>query len=230
MVGYQQIEIPNVDLVLFTPTFKGVGGGLDLTTIKIVDETGAEFDPYDAISVQVMDNTGAYTDYYSYSPAFYSTGWGYNGADVNAGDVVIDPGEAFCVNNASGQKVFLVVNGEVDLINKNYVPNQDYVLWGNSTPISIDITDIKLVDAEGNEFDPFDSVSLQVMDETGAYTEYYSYSPAFYTYGWSNSGTEVSPTEFVIKPGQSFCVNNASGQDFYIKLPKPTTYTLPVAE
>lgn len=219
-----------MDYVLFTPTFKGVGSELDLTSIKMIDENGDEFDPYEGVTVQVMDEDGNYTDVYAYSPAFYTHGWALDGVEIAPGEVTIPVGRAFCVNNACGQKVYLSVAGEVDLLNKNYIPNIDYVLWGNSTPISIDLTDVKLVDENGDEFDPYEGVTLQVMDEDGNYTDVYAYSPAFYTNGWALDGAEVKPTDFVINPGQSFCVNNACGQAVYIKLPNPTSYTLPKAE
>lgn len=229
-MGYQNVEIPAVDFVLFTPTFTGITGGIDLTEITMADSTGADYDPFEMVSIQVMDETGAYTDAYTYSPAFYTHGWALNGSEIAPGDVVITAGRAFCVNNSIGDVVYMRVRGQVDLVNANLIPAIDFVLWGNASPVAVDLTDITMTDTEGADLDPFEMVSLQVMDETGAYTDAYTYSPAFYTYGWALDGVEVEPGDMVLQPGQSFCVNNSLGQALYFKGPNPAKYTLPTKQ
>ena len=67
IVGYQIIKVP-AGFTLFTPTFNGVAGELDLTTISICDENGADLPLYNEVGIQKMDASGAYLDTYGFCP------------------------------------------------------------------------------------------------------------------------------------------------------------------
>ena len=163
-VGYQLIPVPS-GYSLFTPTFKDVAQtSIDLTTIVLCDADGQELDNYNEVGIQKMDDTGAYLDTYSYATGF---GWNVDYESIAAGDVVFSLGEAVCVNNDSGDTVYLRVAGEVDMVNQNAI-GTGYVLWGNSTPVAIDMTAVGIVDENGDELDTYNEIGLQKMDDTGA--------------------------------------------------------------
>lgn len=203
-VGYQQVPvIPG--FVLFTPTFKGVGSdGLSLSDIKIVKSDGTASAVMGGVLAQKMDDTGAYLDTYS-----YIEGYGWYGAEAG---VTIKTGEAICVNNGQGETVYFLVSGEVDMVNKNAVPT-GFVLWGNSTPVEIDLSEVTIVKEDGSASTVMGSVLAQKMDETGAYLDTYSYIEG---YGWY--GAEAGVT---LAPGESLCLNNGSGETVYLKVPSP---------
>ena len=102
-VGYQTIAVP-AGYNLFAPTFKGIVSELDVTTIKVCDSTGAELDLFNDVTFQKMDDTGAYLDGIAFSPTF--GGWNIDFAAIEAGDFILQPGEAGCVDNESGDTVY----------------------------------------------------------------------------------------------------------------------------
>ena len=204
VVGYQQVPV-TTGFVLFTPTFKGIGvDSMNLSDIKIVKADGSASEVDSTVSVQKMDDTGAYLDSYT-----YIEGYGWYGAE---GGVTIKTGEAICVNNDSGETVYFRVAGQVDLVNKNAVAT-GFVLWGNSTPVTIDLWDVKIVKADGSASEVDSTVSAQKMDDTGAYLDSYTYIEG---YGWfgAEGGVELAP-------GESCCLNNDSGETVYLKVPSP---------
>ena len=219
IVGYQLIPVQE-GYVLFTPTFKGVDGNLDLTSIEICDSEGNILDDvYSMVGVQKMDETGAYLDVYSYDYDTYK-GWEGSGSAVEKGDVSFTVGETICVANEYGDTVYFRISGEVDLVNKNEI-GEGYVLWGNSTPVAVDLTDIQIVDIEGNVLDDiYSMVGVQKMDETGAYLDVYSYDYDTYR-GWEFGGDAIEEGDFVLQPGEAVCVANEYGDTVYFKLPSP---------
>ena len=215
VVGYQIIKVP-AGFTLFTPTFKGVAGELDLTTISICDENGADLPLYNEVGIQKMDASGAYLDTYGFCPDV--GGWNVDFAAIEAEDVTFKVGETMCVANDSGADVYFKVSGEVDLINKNLV-GQGFVLWGNSTPVEIDLTEVSVVDAEGNELPLYNEVGVQKMSADGAYLKGYGFCPD--VGGWNIDFAAIEKGEFTLKPGEAVCVANDCGQDVYFKLPSP---------
>ena len=105
MVGYQKIAISENTFSLFAPTFKGVGKTLDLLSIKLVDASGEEVESVNALSIQVMNDDGSYGDYYEYFTAL--GGWCVDNVPVEEGEVTVNPGDAFCVNNEVGAGCYL---------------------------------------------------------------------------------------------------------------------------
>ncbi len=166
--------------------------------------------------MQKMDDTGAYLDGIAYSPTF--GGWNIDFAAIEAGDFTFKPGETVCIDNESGDTVYLQVSGAVDLINLNQIA-QGYVLWGNSTPVPVDFTEVSVVDAEGNELDLFNDVTFQKMDDTGAYLDGIAFSPTFG--GWNIDFAAIEAGDFILQPGEAGCVDNESGDTVYFKLPSP---------
>ena len=206
--------------VLFTPTFTGIGGELDLASIEICDSEGNILDDvYSMVGVQKMDDEGAYLDIYGYDYDSYA-GWECGGTPVENGIVTFSVGESLCVNNVHGDTVYFRISGQVDLVNKNEV-GEGYVLWGNSTPVAVDLTDIQIVDVEGNILDDiYSMVGIQKMDDEGAYLDIYGFDYDSYS-GWECGGAAVEEGDFVLQPGEAVCVNNVYGDTVYFKLPSP---------
>ena len=223
IVGYQLVEVPNVDYGLFTPTFKGVGGDIDLSDIKLCDADGNIHQSDFSFSIQVMDEQGAFDGCDWYDWVSYEEGWLLNGEDlITAGDVTIPAGRAFCFANSTGEVVYLKVSGEVDLVNMNEIPNVDYVLWGNSTPVAIDLAALKLVDVNGDVHQSDFSFSIQVMDEQGAFDGCDWYDWVSYEEGWLLNGEDlITAGDVTIQPGEAFCAANSTGEVVYLKLPSP---------
>ncbi|MBP5284739.1 MAG: hypothetical protein ILO34_01360 [Kiritimatiellae bacterium] len=206
--------------VLFTPTFTGISGNLDLASIEICDSEGNILDDvYSNVGIQKMDADGAYLEVYGYDYDTYR-GWECGGSAVETGDVTFSVGESLSVNNDYGDTVYFRISGQVDLVNKNEV-GEGYVLWGNSTPVAVDLTDIQVVDVEGNVLDDvYSNVGIQKMDDEGAYLEVYGFD--YDTYGgWECGSVEVEAGDFVLQPGEAVCVANDYGDTVYFKLPSP---------
>ena len=201
IVGYQNVPV-DTGFVLFTPTFKGIGGEMPLSDIVIVAEDGSPSTVMGGVLVQKMDASGAYLDTYAY---FEGMGW------IGADGVTIKPGEAICVNNAEANTVYFRVSGEVDLVNKNKV-GQGFVLWGNSTPVTVNLSDITIVDADGNELPIVGEIAAQKMDASGAYLDSYIY---FAGMGW------MGADGITLTPGESLCINNTGMVDVFLKVPSP---------
>ena len=202
VVGYQQVPV-TTGFVLFTPTFKGIGvDSMNLSDIKIVKADGSASEVMGSVAVQKMDSAGAYLDSYLY---FEGIGW------TDSDGVTIKTGEAICVNNDAGETVYFRVAGQVDLENKNAV-DSGFVLWGNSTPVTVDLEDVTIVKADGTASEVMGSVAAQKMDDTGAYLDAHLY---FEGIGWTDAAG------ITLAPGESLCINNDSGETVYLKVPSP---------
>lgn len=215
IVGYQLIKVP-VGYTLFTPTFEGVNGELDLTSIQICDENGAELSLINEVGVQKMDSAGAYFDLYGYCPD--AGGWNLDFVAIETGDITFKNGETVCVANDSGADVYFKVSGQVDLVNMNKI-GTGFVLWGNSTPVKIDLTKVSVVDADGNELPLINEVGVQKMDSDGAYRDLYGFCPD--AGGWNLDFAAIEEGDFTLEPGEAVCVANDYGQEVYFKLPSP---------
>ena len=215
---------------ILTPTFKGIAKDFDLTDIQICDENGNILeDVYSQITIQKLDEGGYYLDSYSFDHESYPTyGWvnDVTGDEVNPSDYTFKVGEAISINNTSyGSVVYFKVSGEVDLVNKNEI-NEGFVIWGNSTPVTIDLTDIRMVDESGAVLeDVYSQITIQKLDEGGYYLDSYSFDHESYpTYGWVNdvTGDEVEPDDYKLAPGEAVSVNNTSyGSKVWFTIPHP---------
>ena len=89
----------------------------------------------------------------------------------------------------------------------------------NGVVDELDVTTIAVCDADGNELDLFNDVTMQKMDDTGAYLDSIAYSPTFG--GWNVDFTAIAEGDFVLQPGEAGCVGHESGAEVYFKLPSP---------
>lgn len=163
-----------------------------------------------------MDASGAYFDLYGFCPDV--GGWNLDFTSIETGDITFKNGETVCVANDYGEDVYFRVSGQVDLINKNKV-GTGFVLWGNSTPVSIDLTEVSIVDADGNELALYNEVGVQKMNSEGAYFDLYGFCPD--VGGWNLDFTAIEVGDFTLEPGEAVCVANDYGEDVYFKLPSP---------
>ena len=203
---------------LFTPTFKGLNAKLDLTEIEICDSTGTVLaDMSNELTIQKMNDEGTYLTMYGYSPE--DGGWNIDYEPIEFGDVDFEVGESICVYNDWGSTVYFRVSGEVDLVNMCTV-GTGFVLWGNATPVSIDLTDVSICDSEGNILNEMSNeVTVQKMNEEGTYLTMYGYSPE--DGGWNIDYEPIEKDDFTLAPGESCCVYNDWGESVYFKLPRP---------
>ena len=144
-------------------------------------------------------------------------GW-TNGKTLQTG-VTLKNGEAVCVNNTSGAAVEFRSSGEVDLSPVSAEIGEGFSLYGNMTPVTIDINDMKVYVGD-TELQDNNVVVLQKMNEDGLG----DYSATVYKYradkgGWTNGKT--LQTGVTLAPGEAFCINNTSGKTITLKFPSP---------
>lgn len=109
IVGYQDVPIANQQFSLFAPTFKGVGGALDLQNVKVVNADGTPAD-YFAIVLQTMDENNAFDGETCATYTWDGTGWlNSEFAPIEKGAVNVQPGNAFLVGNNMGVELFFKV-------------------------------------------------------------------------------------------------------------------------
>ena len=218
-----------------TPTFKNIDEtSFDLTDVIPLRNDGEVFGTAmatrcnGAIKINKINAAGNYTTTYSYFYTSSKIGW-YAGDDaVEKGAVQFSSGEAMLVNNGyKGVSVLFRVAGAVDLINKNLVP-AGYSLFGNSTPTSIDLTNVEMLNNEGEVFGTSmatrcnGAIKINKISDAGNYTTTYSY---FYTsgkQGWYAGDDAVTAGSVTFEPGEAFLINNGyKGVSVMMKLPSP---------
>lgn len=208
VVGYQQIAVLE-GFSAFTPTFKNVTEAeYSMDDILVVDGDSYAGQVY----LQVMDDQGDYGESFTYWGS--TLGWF---SDTAAEKPTLKPGQSLCVNNVTGSTIYFQVSGEVALENKNMIP-VDLYLWGNATPVDVDLNDVKVVDVDGEINDAVaGNVFFQLIDESGSgdYGDTFTYWGS--DIGWYSDVIEV-PT---LAPGQCGCVNNTTGDTVYFKVPSP---------
>ena len=201
---------------------------LDLTDITFVDADGEEYEPGNAITLQILNPSGSYGTTYQYSKLFNS-GWNVqDGDDIEPGQVLLEPGQAFCVANGlagSGDEIYFRISGEVDLVCLDKIENVDYSLWGNSTPVRFDLTELRIVDESGEGYETGNALTIQILKPTGSYSTTYQHSLLFNS-GWNIDGEDIEAGTVFVEPGQAFCVFNGVIEDLgdshlYFKLPVP---------
>ena len=109
IVGYQDVPVANQQFSLFAPTFKGVGGQLDLQNIKVVNSDGMPAD-YFAVVLQTMDENNAFDGETCATYTWIGDCWAdseFNAIEKNA--VMVEPGNAFLVGNNMGTELFFKV-------------------------------------------------------------------------------------------------------------------------
>ena len=236
IVGYQQITVIS-GYSIFTPTFKNVDNtSFSLEDIQPLRNDGSEFGTSmstrcnGAIKINKISSEGNYTATYSYYETAARKGWYDNsGNKIETETVLFTDGEAMLVNNQyKGVTVLFQVSGAVDLVNKNLVPT-GYSLFGNNTPVTINLADVTVLNQNGEPFGTTMStrcngaVKINKVGTEGNYTTTYSYYETSTRLGWyDNNGTKVTGSDITLLPGEALLVNNQyKGQTVYIKLPSP---------
>ena len=195
--------------------FKGVGAqfaavsgtAIDLTDIKV---TGYDEATEGEVSVQVLDAYGKSTMIYSYYDVPGElTGWLDSGDNlIEAGTVTLASGDALWVD-APSEAYNLQTAGQVPTTGIAVGLRYGFKLVSNSTPVSVDLTDI---DVSGYDEVTEGEVSVQVLDAYGKSAMIYSYYdvPGELT-GWlDSSDNEVAVGDLVIAPGEALWVDAPS--------------------
>ena len=82
----------------------------DLSKLNVVDADGnINTEIYGGVMIQLMNAKGGYTDMYAYDKDSYpNNGWqGPDGSEIKVGDLVLEPGQAVCINNDYGETVWM---------------------------------------------------------------------------------------------------------------------------
>ena len=160
VVGYQNVQVRQGSS-LITPTFKNINQNtMDILDIQVKMADGSDFDPTKpttfcngAVYLQKVSEEGNYLTAYKFyayqTKSVTKMGWYKVGTDgsetpvTERGDCFFAKGEAALVNNSYKNNkvavpVAFLVSGEVDIEATNIVPTGTS-LFGNSTPVAIDI-------------------------------------------------------------------------------------------
>ena len=125
IVGYQQITIPQ-GWAIYTTTFKNVDGSqVDLNSIYFLKSDGSAFATSGKtgvckgkIQVTKINSDGSYATSYLYYSTLAGTdgkAWTQDGATAIADGVeTIKAGEAFAINNITGEAVIMVLPSPVE--------------------------------------------------------------------------------------------------------------------
>lgn len=253
--GYSYVPVA-AKYTIQTPVFKTIGQEkFSLSDILVLRNVGGVPTPFDgsatskatdwcpgAIRISKIKDSGNYDDTYIFYWNKTKQGW-YKGTTsttpIDAEAVQFSNGEAMLVNNTySGGAVFFRMSGEVDLICENIAPTK-YSLFGNSTPVAIDLKDVMVSRWINNEKVPFDgsssskatdwcpgAVRISKIKDSGNYDDTYIFYWNKTKQGWYKGTTATKPIdkeEFVLEPGESFLINNTltSGASIVLTLPKP---------
>ena len=229
--------------------FKNVGGGtFDLATLEVKKNTGADYGTSGMSSIKAngfivrkMSTAGAYlTDYHyitciSGSGAVPQKGWYEGGTNLVASPVLLNDGEGVIILTTKSDAAILM-NGEVDLVCKNTVPN-GWSFSGNSTPKEFKLTDISVIKNSGAEYSASGMGSIKAngftirkISSAGAYLDAYHYitcvsgSGAVAEKGWYKNGnvlvTSESEDNLTFAPGEGFIVLTTKS-DAMLVLPSP---------
>ena len=236
---------------MLTPTFKTVAAeSFDLTDITPMRDVSGVPTAFantlptsmcnGAISIVKISSEGNYISAYYYFCTKAKNGW-YAGTSsttpVEKGTVSFLKGEAMLINNtlSSGKaNAFFAVSGEVDFDCNNVIPAK-YSLYGNSTPVAIDLSKVVLYRIVNGEKTAFAStlpttmcngaISVVKISADGNYGSAYYYFCTKAKNGWhagTSSTTAIAEGDFTLEPGESVLVNNTySGGAVIMELPTP---------
>lgn len=222
IVGYQQVPVAS-GYSLFTATFKDVGDGdIDLCNITPVTAEGGSITAKGTIYAYKLDSTGAYGTAYRYYTNKSPVGWYSGNTALTTGTVTFNAGEGIAVRNATGATIAFQVSGAVDLVCQNAIPT-GYSVTGNSTPVSIDLTNITPLTAEGGAITAKGTIYLYQLDSAGSYGTAYRYYTNKTPVGWYVGNTAVSAGDVTLAAGDAVAVRNATGSSILFQLPSPVT-------
>ena len=243
IVGYQQITIPQ-GYTFFTATFKDVQGGVyDIKDIKVLNSAGKEMNDDNSTSpsqrsrnkvqFQKLSATGAIDASHTYKFTTQNNkGWCDSSTPLTDGECTFTDGEGFYFYNGQGEDVIFQMSGSVKLTQTSIPVATGYSIFGNSTPVVIDVRDIKVYNSDGKEMNDDNSttpsrrsrnkIQIQKLADTGAIDASHTYK--FTTQnnkGWCDNSTPLAEGEFELQPGESVYLYNGQGETVYLQLPSP---------
>jgi hypothetical protein len=148
---------------------------------------------------------------------------------IPAGTLMIAAGEGIYLSNTQGAEVKLEFYGEVELTPVTTLIASGYSIIGNFTPVTVDITKIKILNSSGVEYDDSTTalrsrgkVSFQLLDSvTGnLLSDAYDYqSRNAEGSRWRKNGTVISAETEFLAPGQAVYLNNGQGEGILLQFP-----------
>ena len=140
--------------------------------------------------------------------------------------MVLNKGQAILVNNLyKSMPVLFRVAGSVDLVPTNVVPS-GFALYGNSTPVTNNLSEIVMLHQDGEPFGTSGSrrcngvITINKISTVGNYTTAYSYYETPAKMEWYNGDTKIEGDAVTFAPGEAFLINNLyKGLPVLIKLP-----------
>ena len=207
IVGYQTRTI-KAGFSLNTPTFTDVGSdGIDLSKFKLLNAAGDGTEV-----IQVLDENGMNNETWTWlnENAGMKEGW-YDEVSWEPISGKINPGNGYLMNVAAD--VVVSVSGAVKADKTIVDLPVGFKVVGNSTPDSIDLQSIKILNGAGDGTEV-----IQVLDENGINNETWAWlnENAGMKEGWYD---EVSwePINKTVDPGSAFLFNVAT--DTKVEIP-----------
>ncbi len=241
IVGYQTLTIPQ-GYSMYCVTFKGVGNtAYDCTNIKLLNSAGKEMNDDNSASpsqrsrnkviFQKLDlTTGNVTDTIFKYNSQNGKGWCAGSTKLNEGDLTFANGEGFYINNTQGEAVQFQYSGQVDLAPVSMALEPGFSIVGNMTPVAVDLSQVKLLNAQGLEMNDDNSatpsrrsrnkVIFQLLDSSSGNVQ-----DTIYKFnsqngkGWCEGSTQLTTGQMILQPGQSFYLNNTQGDTVYLQFP-----------
>ena len=196
-VGYQENVMAN-GYTLNAPAFMGVGtdGLVDLSKLKLINAKGDSTE-----LINFLDEEGMNTETWAWltkDGAGMDDGW-YDYVTWASIKTSIKKCEGYLMCAGSG--VSLQSAGQVRLDDETVTLKAGYTVTGNTTPISIDLQSIKLIDAKGDSTE-----MINFLDAEGMNTQTWAWlteEGAGMEDGWYDYVT-WKKIEYTVKPGEAF--------------------------
>ena len=207
VVGYTTKSNTVSGFNFYAPSFVSVGTeSVNLQDVKL-DFGENECQGLD--NIQILDDGGATVSTYVWMPADWTgldaDGW-VNEEGTALADITLAPGQGILIDIVD-DGTSVVNAGEVSDVDASVEAVAGFNFVGNSSPVAINIQDIKL-DFGENESQGLDNI--QILDDGGATVATYVWMPADWTGldadGWVNEeGTALA--NITLAPGQGILVD-----------------------
>ena len=198
---FETIGVDGFSIQMIKPQGDSMGGGM--FDMQVLDEGGSAIEVY--YYMTMADDDVAEDGWYDEDMETFATR-------------VFKRGEAYMINNCTGDDAQVQTAGQVNLAEVEVAFPQNYYCQGNFRPVDISIQDVVPLNPEGSTgggmFD------MQVLDEGGSAIEVYYYMTKddddVAEDGWYDEDMETFATR-VFKPGEGFMLNNCTGADTTVK-------------
>ncbi len=238
IVGYQQITIPQ-GYSFFTVTFENIDAtDFNLSDIGCLQASGAAWKTSGsattksagAVKVRKIATNGAYGTEYKYYSTKATIGWYDGDTLIENDDVAFESSEGMIVYCGNANGAILQVSGAVRLESAGVLVPQGYSFRGNSSPVTINLSDIGCKQASGAEWKTSGSattksagaVKVRKIATNGAYGTEYKYYSTKTTIGWYDGDTLIEGDDVTFAPGEGFIVYCGNANGAQIILPAPT--------